>query len=245
MHYVLPTAPPKLRLFVASPAFGCSCTIQILFTDRDSLVLAPWGARLSVIEVSPTATTYLENRHDPSRNSSNTIACGAEAYDRVTVVAGPSTAALTYVYTECGTNQAGSITFNCPMTATDTATCSYTARSGTVTGTADVTFNSSEASPQPCTIIAGFEKLSARAVTPTTLSGPSPSPAKDCLNESTTDILIGSGQASPTAAPSTTVPTPTSSPTAAPTGAGFGNRVSFGNMFIAAVVVGLCVVAGL
>lgn len=136
-----------------------------------SLIFGPWGIRLSVVAVDTTATTYLQDNHDPSRNNSNTKECNAEAYDRVTIINGPSTAGITYVYTECGTNLAGSYQLDCPLTDPNTATCSYVFSMVGSTGTSTVTQNSSELSPQPCTITAGIERLSAGSVTALTTPG--------------------------------------------------------------------------
>jgi hypothetical protein len=126
-----------------------------------SLIFGPWDVNLSVIGADATATTYLEDNSDPSRNNSNTIDCNAEAYDRATVVNGPSTAGVTYIYTECGTNKAASFHVDCPLTEPNTATCTYVNVAQNETDTGTQTQNSSELSPQPCTITAGIEKLTA------------------------------------------------------------------------------------
>lgn len=133
-----------------------------------SLIFGPWDVKLSVIGADATATTYLEDNSDPSRNNTNTGACNAEAYDRLTVVNGPSTAGVTYIYTSCGTNVAMSYHYDCPLTEPNTATCAYVASSGNTTVTSSVTQNSSEISPQPCLITAGIEKLTASASASTT-----------------------------------------------------------------------------
>ena len=136
-----------------------------------SLIFAPWDEQVSVLAVDITATTYLQDNHDPSRNNSNTDACHAEAYDRATIVNGPSTAGVTIVYTECGTNLASLIRLDCPLTEPNTATCDYRFSIGNSTGTSTMTQNSSELSPQPCTVIGGMEKLSAGSVIASTTSG--------------------------------------------------------------------------
>ncbi|KAH8587785.1 hypothetical protein B0O99DRAFT_640777 [Bisporella sp. PMI_857] len=136
-----------------------------------SLIFGPWDIGVSVIAVDATATTYLDNNHDPSRNNSNTKNCNAEAYDRATIVNGPSTAGITYIFTECGTNLAASYQYDCPLTEPNTATCSVVFSMGNSKGTSTVTQNSSELSPQPCTITAGIEKLSPGSVMASTTSG--------------------------------------------------------------------------
>ena len=135
---------------------------------KTSLIFGPWDVGVSVIAVDTTATTYLEDNHDPSRNNSNTEECNAEAYDRMTIVNGPSTAGATVIYTECGTNMATSHRYDCPLTESNTATCNYAFSIGNSTGTGTETQNSSEMSPQPCTITAGIEKLSPGSVTAST-----------------------------------------------------------------------------
>lgn len=138
---------------------------------KTSLIFAPWDEQVSVLAVDSTATTYLQDNHDPSRNNSNTEACHVEAYDRATIVNGPSTAGITIVYTECGTNLASSIRLDCPLTELNTATCDYVYSMGNSTGTSTMTQNSSELSPQPCTIIGGMEKLSPGSAIASTTSG--------------------------------------------------------------------------
>jgi hypothetical protein len=121
-----------------------------------SLIFGPWDARLSVITADATATAYLENNSLPYNTPPN---CNIEAYDRATIINGPSTAGVTYLYTKCGTYLATIFEVDCTLTATDTATCTVTVSHN---GTSDIfteTQNSSELSPQPCTITAGFEQL--------------------------------------------------------------------------------------
>lgn len=118
-----------------------------------SLTFAPWDSHLSVITADPIATTYLED------NSSDDSDCNAEAYDRVMIVNGPSTAGVTYVYISCGTLPAYVYHIDCSLTEANTATCGYAVSSGNTTQTSTVTQNSSELSGQPVTITAGIEKL--------------------------------------------------------------------------------------
>ena len=142
------------------------------FAITTTLKFALWNARLSVVAADATATTYFNDHSDPSRNNSNTIACHIEAYDRFTLVEGPSTAGLTIIYTECGTNLASSAAYNCPLTAPNTATCdyTYTVGSGTTT-TSTITLNSSELEGVPVTIFAGIEKLNLGSAPVSTTSG--------------------------------------------------------------------------
>ncbi|KAG4439534.1 hypothetical protein IFR05_004974 [Cadophora sp. M221] len=189
-----------------------------------SLVFVPWDGRVSVIAVDPTATTYLEDNHDPSRNNLNTEECNAEAYDRVTIVNGPSTAGATVIYTECGTNLATSYRYDCPLTEPNTATCNYMFSISNSTGTSTITQNSSEMSPQPCTITAGIEKLSPGSVaasTTTTTSGES------TLALQTTSSSLTSPTGSAQSLPSST------------TSASSCLMVSIGKVFVAAVVAGV------
>ncbi|KAH9211026.1 hypothetical protein DL95DRAFT_512148 [Leptodontidium sp. 2 PMI_412] len=189
-----------------------------------SLIFVPWDARVSVIAVDATATTYLEDNHNPSRNNSNTEECNAEAYDRVTIVNGPSTAGVTVIYTECGTNMATSHRYDCPLTEPNTATCNYVFSIGNSTGTGTETQNSSEMSPQPCTITAGIEKLSLGSVTAST----------------TPTTSVESAQVLQTTFPSLTSPTGSaqSLPSTTP-GAGSCLMVPFGKVLVAAAVAGV------
>ncbi|PVH74392.1 hypothetical protein DL98DRAFT_537459 [Cadophora sp. DSE1049] len=91
----------------------------------------------------------------------------------MTIVNGPFTAGVTIIYTDCGTNLTSSIRFDCPLTEPNTATCNYVFSVGNSTGTSTITQNSSEMSPQPCTITAGVEKLSPGSVIASTTSGES------------------------------------------------------------------------
>jgi len=143
-----------------------------------SLIFGPWDVRLSVISADATATTYLYGNSDPSRNNSNTAACNAEAYDRATIVNGPSTAGITYIYTECGRYKAESYHVDCPLTEPNTATCTYVNAYENETMTGTMTQNSSEIQPQECTITAGIEKLTAwKTAAATTTSSWRNSPA--------------------------------------------------------------------
>ncbi|KAH7381935.1 hypothetical protein BKA64DRAFT_647467 [Cadophora sp. MPI-SDFR-AT-0126] len=186
-----------------------------------SLIFANWDGHVSVVAVDTRATTYLDDNHDPSRNNSNTIDCNAEAYDRITLVNGPSTAGVTVIYTECGTNLATSYRYDCPLTEPNTATCTYVFSVGNSTGTSMETMNSSEMSPQPCTIIAGIEKLSPGSVTASTTSGGS------ALVPQTTVPSLASSTASAQILPSST------------SGAGSCFMVSYIKVFLAATVVGI------
>lgn len=116
------------------------------------------GARLSVLNVSPTATTYFRNRTDlqPSRE------CHIEAYDYSTVVNGPSTIENTVTRTSCGTIPAVSVTYKCPLTAPiTTATCDVIVESVNGTSSIKVTLNESELGLEPATILEGLELLTA------------------------------------------------------------------------------------
>ncbi|KAH8691709.1 hypothetical protein GQ44DRAFT_734163 [Phaeosphaeriaceae sp. PMI808] len=162
---------------------------QLQGAIKTSLVFVPWDAHVSVVAVDPTATTYLQDNPNPSRNKSNTINCHPEAYDRVTIVNGPSTAGLTIFYTECGRYPAYSHRLECPLTEPNTAICSHFLTSGNSTRTTTETANSSELSPQPCTITAGIEKLGPRSATVATTSGLSTPYVYDGAGRSTTDFF--------------------------------------------------------
>lgn len=172
--------------FLLQVATAQSSNIESITT---SLIFGPWDVNLSVVAVDSTATTYVENNSDPSRT------CNAEAYDRVTIINGPSTAGVTYIFTSCDTLPAYQYQVDCPLTEANTATCNIVYTDENSTSTTIVTENSSELSPQPVTITAGLEKLVPLSVPARTTSSLSPSSSTESS---------GSRTSSPTASDSRT-----------------------------------------